>query len=93
MGLCNGRLYSCMGHHVQPNLPNIVLHENNNIITLLRHPWSRLQSDYYYIKYIQMSGAHMNIQNSTIVENILNGKMSLFEYITLPEVSNCMTKV
>lgn len=43
-GLCNGRLFSCMGHSVSSDLPNIVLGSPTNAITFLREPFARLQS-------------------------------------------------
>lgn len=43
-GLCNGRLFSCMGHAVTPDLPTIVLNSPTNVITFLREPFARLQS-------------------------------------------------
>lgn len=45
-GLCGGRLFSCMGHSVNPNLAEEVLNGTHflNAFTLLREPFSRIQS-------------------------------------------------
>ena len=44
--ICGGRLFSCMGHSVNPNLAEEVLNGTHflNAFTLLREPFSRIQS-------------------------------------------------
>ena len=48
--LCNGRLLSCAGHRVHSNTYTSLLTTHTNAVTMLRHPWYRLQSDYNYIR-------------------------------------------
>jgi hypothetical protein len=42
-GLCNGKLFSCAGHRVAAELPKLVFTTRTNMLTMLRHPWYRLQ--------------------------------------------------
>jgi hypothetical protein len=90
-GLCNGQLFSCMGHHVKPNLPNIVLSEDTNILTFLRHPWNRIQSDFHYTHSHMQSRHHGDDFNVT--DLISRSNKNILLYATYPGISNCMTKV
>jgi hypothetical protein len=49
-GLCGGRLYSCAGHRVDPELVAVAASLRTNLVTLLRHPWARLSSDFHYYR-------------------------------------------
>lgn len=89
-GLCRGHLFSCAGHVVSPHLPRETLSGKTNLVTMLRHPWNRLQSDFYYLKSKPTSehlGPNIN------VSHVLSTASSVFEYSIYPGISNCITKM
>jgi len=89
-GLCNGRLFSCMGHAVHPSLPELVIKTETYLVILLRHPWERMQSDYHHTVAHPFTG-HLgpNLDVSKVLESV-SGPL---EYALYPGISNCATKM
>jgi len=103
--LCNGRLFACAGHRVSPHLLNSFRLEETNAVTMLRHPWNRLQSDYHYFK-SKPNSAHLSPEIDPIAllayhehehehehESTYNELSGLVRFIHYPGISNCMTKM
>lgn len=89
-GLCNGRLFSCAGHRVASNLPELSFRDSTNMITILREPFNRLQSDYYYLK-SKPESMHLGEEINTT--HLLSTVKSLNDYTMYPGISNCATKM
>jgi hypothetical protein len=89
-GLCEGRLYSCAGHRVSADLPRLTIHSSTNLLTMLRHPFNRLQSDYHYIRSKPESG-HLGPEIN--VTHLLESVHSVYEYTAYPGIANCATKM
>jgi hypothetical protein len=89
-GLCNGRLFSCLGHSVNPSLPQLVIYGETHLITFLREPWRRIQSDFYYVR-TRPSAGHLG-PNINLKE-VISSTHSILQYALYPGISNCMTKV
>lgn len=79
-----------MGHSVSPSLPDLVINGETNMITMLRDPWKRIQSDYYYTRSHPNSG-HLG-PNMNLTQ-LLSSTTNIFEYIRYPGISNCATKM
>ena len=90
--MCNGKLYSCSGHRVFPSLPERALSDSLRVsmITMLRHPWNRLQSDYHYIL-SKPETQHLSPEIN--ITHLLLNVSSLYEYIKYPGISNCAVKM
>lgn len=88
--LCGGKLLTCAGHVVSPTLPNVITNDFAFLVTLIRHPWNRLQSDYYYLKskpHSQHHGPYIDVSHLlSIVKNV-------YEFSAYPGISNCATKM
>ena len=89
-GLCDGRLFSCMGHFVPSSLPDLALSGESTAIIMMRNPWKRLQSDFHYIRSRPQSG-HLgpNINMSSAISSL----NSTFDFALYPGIANCATKV
>jgi hypothetical protein len=79
-----------MGHLVTPALPDMALSGNYNVITMMRNPWKRIQSDFHYIRSRPHSGHLGPNINLTSVIFSLNSTLDLALY---PGIANCATKV
>lgn len=89
-GLCGGKLFSCSGHRVSPLLPDLVDVVETNLFTLLRHPYKRLQSDYYYFL-SKPNSQHLSPEIDPA--RMLAEVHSFFEYTAYPGIANCATKM
>lgn len=89
-GLCNGRLFSCAGHRVSEELPVIALGGSTKMLTMLRHPWYRLQSDYHYLKVKPTSG-HLGPEIN--VTDLMRVSTNLSNFVSYPGIANCATKM
>jgi hypothetical protein len=90
MGLCGGRLFSCMGHSVNPSLPQLVISDETYLVVFLRSPWGRLQSDFYYTR-SRLSSSHLGPSLNT--QHLLATANTVLEYALYPGIANCATKV
>lgn len=88
--LCDGRLVSCIGHTVSARLPQVALSHRGSMITMLRHPWDRLQSDYHYLLSKPQS-QHLGEEINT--SHVFEKSSTLFDYTQYPGISNCATKM
>jgi hypothetical protein len=71
-------------------LPQVVLSNQGNMITMLRHPWNRLQSDYHYF----LSKPHSQHLGKEInTTHLLQIVSTLFDYTQYPGIANCATKM
>jgi hypothetical protein len=57
---------------------------------MLRHPWNRLQSDYYYLK-SKPHSEHLGVEINTT--HLLSVVHNVYEYTSYPGLSNCATKM
>lgn len=89
-GLCNGRLFSCAGHLVSPQLPKIIATGKANMISMFRHPWNRLQSDYHYLR-SKPESRHLGEDFN--VSELLQRVHGIIDFIKYPGISNCATKM
>lgn len=89
-GLCDGRLFSCAGHRVSSALPEVVLSRPTNLLTMLRDPYKRLQSDYNYIL-SKPQTEHLSPEIN--VTTMLQAVSSFRDFIFYPGVANCATKM
>ena len=79
-----------MGHMVHPRLPEIVLSQPTKILTFLREPWGRLQSDFHYFQSKPFTGHLGSNVNNTL---LLQKATDLLAFATYPGLPNCATKV
>lgn len=89
-GLCGGRLFSCMGHSVNPLLPALVVDSEANLIVFLRSPWVRIQSDFHYSTSRPSSG---HLGPNMDLKRAVASSGSAMEYALYPGIANCATKV
>ena len=89
-GLCDGRLYSCAGHRVAANIYQVTKQMRTNMVTLLRHPWARLSSDYHYFRK-RPESAHLNPEIDAA--HLLAHTHSVFDHALYPGIANCATKM
>jgi len=57
---------------------------------MLRHPWNRLQSDYYYLK-SKPHSEHLGVEINTT--HLLSVVRNIYDYTSYPGLSNCATKM
>ena len=79
-----------MGHSVPRSLPTMVIYGETNLITLLRDPWKRIQSDYYYTR-SHPNSSHLGPNIN--MKHLLLSTTNIFQYLQYPGISNCVTKV
>lgn len=68
----------------------MVINSETYLVTLLRDPWKRIQSDYHYTRSHPNSG---HLGPNIDVKRVLSSTSSIFEYIQFPGISNCATKM
>lgn len=61
-----------------------------NAVTMLRHPWARIQSDYYYMRAFPET---KHLSPEIDVSHVLTTCHSPQDYALYPGVSNCATKI
>ena len=90
-GLCNGRLFSCAGHGVSPDLPQHVLGlDSTYMFTMVRHPWDRLLSTFHYLKANPHSAMLAPDINTSV---LLSLAPTIQAFVAYPGINNCMTKM
>jgi hypothetical protein len=89
-GLCDGRLYSCAGHRVAPNIYQVTNQMRTNMVTLLRHPWARLSSDYHYFR-TRPTSAHLSPEIDAA--HLIKHTHSIYDHALYPGIANCATKM
>jgi hypothetical protein len=110
---------ACAGHRVGAHALTSLLTEPTNAVTMLRHPWDRLQSDMHY--FIQKpSTQHLapELNSSVLLTTTISSPgllrytvicnetfagdsvcsvrypaAAIYDYIRVPGVNNCMTKM
>jgi hypothetical protein len=88
-GLCGGRLFSCQGHRVRPDLPSQVISRSNTyLLTFLRRPWERALSDF---NHFLTNPTSQHLSPYVQAKDIIHGNFT--SYLMHPGVANCATKV
>ena len=68
----------------------LTISERTNLITLLRHPWDRLQSNFHHYKKVPHSDILSPEINSTHIMEVSN---NTYQFSMYPGISNCATKM
>jgi hypothetical protein len=79
-----------MGHSVSPHLPSLVIDGEAQVITMLREPWKRIQSDFHYLQSRHSSG---HLGPNLNVSVLLSSVTTVIDYALYPGIANCATKV
>ena len=71
-------------------LPEVVLSSPTNLLTILRDPFRRLQSDYHYIRSKPQTE---HLAPEVNVTELLQSVKSFRDFVFYPGISNCATKM